>query len=380
MEFDLIDRIRARALQRDDVILGIGDDAAVLQVPAGSHLVVATDTLNAGVHFPPGTAPADVGWKALAVNLSDLAAMGAQPAWCTLSLSLPTADADWLEAFLDGFLGLAARHDVALVGGDTTRGPLSIGVTVHGFVAPGRELRRDGAQVGDDVWVSGTLGDAAGALALWRRFSAHDAASAVGDASDASGAGKPADADAETSRRNDGGAPGALCAGDDVDPAGPGPGRSAGPVSAAPWQRGWQALRPRLDRPTARVATGLALVGVANAAIDLSDGLLADLGHVCRASAVAAELQLEALPTSSALRDAFAPAWRHALQAGGGDDYELCFTAPPAARATIDAIAVATGVALTRIGHIVAGDGVRLFDGGGLEWQSSRAGYTHFAD
>src|SRR5690606_18031178 len=146
-----------------DVVLGIGDDAALLRVPPGQWLVVATDTLNAGVHFPLDTAPADIGWKALAVNLSDVAAMGAAPAWCTLSLSLPEGDTAWVDAFLDGFLELAALHKVALVGGDTTRGPLSVCVTVHGLVGEGAALRRDGARAGDDVWVSGTLGDAAGA-------------------------------------------------------------------------------------------------------------------------------------------------------------------------------------------------------------------------
>lgn len=373
-EFDLIDRIRARAPQRDDVVLGIGDDAAVLQVPAGLQLVVATDTLNAGVHFPPGTAPADVGWKALAVNLSDLAAMGAQPAWCTLSLSLPTADADWVEAFLDGFLALAAHHDVALVGGDTTRGPLSIGVTVHGFVAPGRALRRDGAQVGDEVWVSGMLGDAAGALALWRLLPGHAAAPAQGAEIDAGQ--RP---DAVAAGWNDRGALGAPGAGDDAESAAAMPPRPAGPVSGDASDRGWHALRPRLNRPTPRVATGLALVGVATAAIDLSDGLLADLGHVCRASAVAAQLQLDALPASPALREAFAAARRQALQTGGGDDYELCFTAPTGAHAAIDGIAIATGIALTRIGRIVAGDGVRVLDERGAVWQPARAGYVHFA-
>ena len=373
-EFDLIDRIRARAARRDDVILGIGDDAAILQVPAGMHLVVATDTLNAGVHFPPCTAPADIGAKALAVNLSDLAAMGAQPAWCTLSLSLPAGDTDWIEAFLDGFLAMAARHDVALVGGDTTSGPLSIGVTVHGFIEPGRALRRDGAQVGDEVWVSGTLGDAAGALALWRLLPGHEAALAHVVAIDA---GKRPDALA--TGRNERTAMGAQCAGDDAPSAASLPPRSAGQGSGDALDRGWQALRPRLDRPIPRVATGLALVGLAHAAIDLSDGLLADLGHVCRASAVAAELQLDALPTSPALRDAFAPAQRHALQASGGDDYELCFTAPATARAAIESIAVVTGVALTRVGRVVAGEGVRVFDGCGQAWQPARAGYVHFA-
>ena len=176
-EFELIDRIRRRAATtRGDVLLGIGDDAALLQVPAGQALVVATDTLNAGVHFPTETAPADIGWKALAVNLSDLAAMGAQPAWCMLSLSLPEGEPDWLEAFLEGFLRLAAMHDVALVGGDTTRGPMSVSVTVHGFVDPARALRRATARADDEVWVSGTLGDAAAALAQWRAGAIVDAA------------------------------------------------------------------------------------------------------------------------------------------------------------------------------------------------------------
>ena len=174
-EFDLIARIRARAGSRGDVVLGIGDDAALLQPPAGMQLVVAMDTLNSGVHFPPATAPADIGWKALAVNLSDLAAMGALPAWCTLSLSLPEASDAFVDGFLDGFLELARQHDVALVGGDTTRGPLSVCVTAHGLVEPGMALRRDGARVGDEIWVSGTLGDAAGALAQWQSAGDGDA-------------------------------------------------------------------------------------------------------------------------------------------------------------------------------------------------------------
>jgi thiamine-monophosphate kinase len=312
-EFDLIAIIKARALSRDDVMLGIGDDAALLRMPAGKLLVVATDTLNAGVHFPVETAPADIGWKALAVNLSDLAAMGAQPAWGTLSLSLPGSDAAWLDGFLDGFLALAQVHGIALVGGDTTRGPLSICVTVHGFVDEGAALRRDGARVGDDIWVSGTLGDAAAALAQWR----------------------------------DGRA---------VDPT----------------------LRLRLDRPVPRVALGLALAGVAHAAIDVSDGLLADLSHVCDASGVGAELDVDALPASTALHACFDEAARRELQAGGGDDYELCFTATADRRDAIERIARDTAVGVVRVGRIVAGTGVdaRRVDGG--EWRSMRAGYVHF--
>ncbi|MFT4198730.1 MAG: thiamine-phosphate kinase, partial [Pseudoxanthomonas sp.] len=163
-EFDLINRIRARAGTRADVALGIGDDAALLQPAPGMQLAASTDALNADVHFLADVAPAELGWKALAVNLSDLAAMGAQPAWCTLSLSLPRADPRWLDGFLDGFLQLAAVHGMALVGGDTTRGPLSVCVTALGQVEAGRALRRDGARIGDEVWVTGTPGDAAAAL------------------------------------------------------------------------------------------------------------------------------------------------------------------------------------------------------------------------
>ena len=314
MEFELIDRIRHRAAGRDDVVLGIGDDAALLLPPPGMLLAVATDTLNVDVHFPGETAAADIGWKALAVNLSDLAAMGARPAWATLSLSLPHADVAWVDAFLDGFLELAARHGVALVGGDTTRGPLSVCVTVHGFVAPEAALRRGGARAGDDVWVTGSLGDAAAALVQWR----------------------------------------------------------AGGAADAP-------LRARLDRPVPRIDAGLALAaGIANAAIDISDGLLADLGHVCDASGVGAEIDLAALPASAALQSRFDPEARRAVQATGGDDYELCFTAPPAQRDAIAALAACCATPMTRVGRIVAGVDVHALLADGGEWIAPRAGHVHF--
>ena len=308
-EFDLIARIRARVRDRADVLLGIGDDAALLQPPAGLSLAMTADTLNAGVHFPHETAPFDIGWKALAVNLSDLAAMGAQPAWCSLSLSLPDSDAGWLDAFLDGFLTLADEHGIALVGGDTTRGPLSIAVTAIGFVDARQALRRDGAKVGDDIWVSGTLGDAAAALAQWPSPNA--------------------------------------------------------------------ALRARLDLPTPRVALGLALRGRASAAADVSDGLLADLGHIARASAVGAEVKVDALPASSTLL-ALDAAQRIAWQATGGDDYELCFTAPASQRNAVNAMSSLLGMPLTRIGRVVEGQGVVALDADGNAWRGSRAGYAHF--
>jgi len=316
MEFDLIARIRARAAGRNDVLIGIGDDAALLQPPPGRALAVTMDTLNAGVHFPADTAPADIGWKALAVNLSDLAAMGAEPAWCTLSLSLPEPDPAWLDGFLDGFLALAEAHQLALVGGDTTRGTLSISVTAHGWVEPGTALRRDGARVGDDVWVTGTLGDAAAALDGWQR-----------------------------------GAPGPS------------------------------ALRAHLDRPSPRIVAGRALAGLAHAAIDLSDGLAADLQHICRASGVAAEIWLPMLPTSpalSALATDQDTRWR--WQTSGGDDYELCFTAPPAARARLQAGMAGANTPVTRIGRVLenAACTVSFLTETGTYWSPPHAGFVHF--
>ncbi len=312
-EFDLIETIRGRALARADVLLGIGDDAALLAAPAGMQLACCADTLNAGVHFPADADAAAIGWKSLAVNLSDLAAMAARPAWCTLSLSLPEASADWLEGFLDGFLALAARHEVALVGGDTTRGPLSISVTAIGFVEPGRALRRDGGRVGDEVWVSGTPGDAAAALALWQ-------------------AGHPVP----------------------------------------------DALRQRLDRPEPRVELGLALAGIAAAGIDVSDGLLADLEHVAFASGLGIEVDAGSLPVSAALAALDVPAGqRREWQASGGDDYELCFSAAPADAPRVEAAARGAGVAVTRIGRMVAGAGVRAMVEG-REWRPGQSGYRHF--
>lgn len=314
-EFALIDALRARMdVVRRDVALGIGDDAALLEPVAGQQLVACTDTLVAGVHFLQQTAPADLGWKSLAVNLSDLAAMGAEPAWALLALTLPQDDADFVAGFADGFAALARAHGVALVGGDTTQGPLSITVTALGWVPAGEGLTRSGAQAGDAVCVTGTLGDAAAALALLRD------GTAVSDA-----------------------------------------------------------LLVRMHRPTPRVSAGLALRGRAHACIDVSDGLVADLGHVCTSSGVGAELAADALPCSAALRATFDASTRRGFGLTGGDDYELCFTAAEQQVAKIQADLGTLGVPVTRIGRIVAGAGVRVTDAHGRAVAVLHAGWEHFS-
>jgi thiamine-monophosphate kinase len=326
MEFDLIETIRSRcAITRADVHLGIGDDAALLNVPAGQALAACTDTLVAGVHFPLTTTARDLGWKALAVNLSDLAAMGATPAWALLALTLPEAERDFVAGFAEGFAELAAQHHVALVGGDTTRGPLSVTVTVHGFVPSQRALLRDGAAAGDLVFVTGTLGDAAAGLRCLdpRDARAHALFHAPGDTR--------------------------------------------------------EFLLARLHRPTPRIAAGQALRGVASACIDVSDGLLADLGHVARGSDVGIEVDLEALPASSALLALFDAEARLPLQAAGGDDYELAFTAPAARERDLSRDLARIGCGATRIGRVVAGEGVRLLDAARQPVALRRRGWEHFA-
>ena len=313
-EFALIDLIRSRcAFARADVVLGIGDDAALLAVPPGQRLAVSTDTLVAGVHFPHAATARDIGWKALAVNLSDLAAMGAEPAWATLALTLPGADARWVEGFADGFAELARAHHVALVGGDTTQGPLCVTVTIHGFVPEGAALTRAGAQVDDGVYVTGTLGDAA-----------------------------------------------------------------AGLRQALSKTTGSPHLLERLHRPTPRVAQGLVLRGRATACIDLSDGLAADLGHVCDASSVGARVDADALPASPALEAAFDATARREFQLAGGDDYELCFTLADAQATGVLRDLADSGCAATRIGRVVAGKGVCVHDAAGDPVSLARHGWEHF--
>jgi thiamine-monophosphate kinase len=345
-EFDLIQRYFTRPAP--NTVLGVGDDAALLRVAEGMELAVSTDMLVSGTHFFPDADPFLLGHKTLAVNLSDLAAMGGTPRWATLALALPFAhgnktshdrphpnpppegegaseslremlipvDEDWLRRFSEGFFALAAEYGVELVGGDTTRGPLNLSVTIMGEVPLGRALRRSGANAGDDIWVSGTLGKAALGLAHLQ-------------------------------------------------------GRIALPEDAR------LSCLAALHQPRPRVALGLALRGIANSAIDISDGLLADLGHILECSQVGAEIEFAAIPAveTHGINDALL---QHCVLSGG-DDYELCFTASAAKRDRIEAISTELQLPLTRIGSINAGQGctVRAADGSVMKIKES--GYDHFA-
>lgn len=317
-EFELIQRFFAvQPLHRDDVIVGIGDDAAVLKVPSGHQLVVTTDTLVAGVHFLPDADPQALGYKALAVNLSDLAAMGAEPAWFLLSLTLPEADPTWLQAFSDGLHDLARQYRIQLVGGNTARGPLAITITAHGFVPEGQALRRTGANIGDRIYVTGELGDAG--LALRQRLGRLSLSSAE---------------------------------------------------SAA--------VMHRLDRPLPRIEPGLRLRGLASSVIDISDGLLADLGHILAMSQVGGRLELERIPVSPIYHAHLKElGWDMAL--AHGDDYELCFTIPTQKVARLEQLAPGFGCRLTCIGDIVAGSGLQVADTAGSLYRPSATGHDHFA-
>jgi thiamine-monophosphate kinase len=317
-EFDIIERFFTRqGVVRDDVQYGIGDDAAVVQVPADSELVLCMDTLVGGVHFTAGTPAAAVGHKALAVNLSDLAAMGAVPAWVTLSITLPESDTAWLAGFARGFFALASRYSVQLVGGDTTRGPLSVTVQAHGLVPRGTALTRAGAQPGDHIYVTGTLGDAGLALQIQDE----------------------------------------------------------------------SVLQERLDYPPPRVEAGQALRGLASAVIDVSDGLLADLGHLLEAGSVGATLHVDELPRSTAFLSALErnggnkrAAWFYELPLSAGDDYELCFTVPEArCAAALDALQ-RLGVAVTEIGMIESQPGTSCVLADGAVYQPRATGYRHFGN
>lgn len=316
-EFDLIrDYFSNQSYDREDVVLGVGDDCALLTPPAGMELVVTSDTLVEEVHFQQGTDPRALGHKSLAVNLSDLAAMGATPAWVTLALTLPETDPVWLKSFSSGFLSLAEKHGVALVGGDTTRGPLSFTVTAHGFVRPGTALRRSGASVGDRIFVTGTLGD--GALALLARQG--------------------------------------VCS----------------------VENGLAELERRLDLPQPRLAVGNRLVGVANSAIDISDGLVADLGHICEQSSVGARVLLENIPVTSQVAEYLQQGGSWSTVVAGGDDYELCFTLPPEKLDLLDEVRPILDCELTQVGEIVSEQGVSCIMQDGTVLDCAGSGYQHF--
>jgi thiamine-monophosphate kinase len=316
-EFELIRRYFAELTPpRDDVALGIGDDAALLSAPRGHEVVVTTDTLIAGRHFPEDTDAQAVGWKALAVNLSDLAAMGAEPRWFTLALTLRMADPEWLSGFAAGLGAMAREAGVALVGGDTTQGALSITITAMGTVPAGKAMRRSGARAGDAICVTGTLGDAALALRL----------------GEGAGRGEARSADLEH-------------------------------------------LRARLHRPVPRVAVGAALRDLAHAAIDLSDGLAGDLSHILEASGVGAEVRAGKLPMSPAFKNLSEPEDRLELQLAGGDDYELCVCLPPD---NVVKLRKRLDVPLTEVGRVTRGKTLTVLDARGKKLVVEPFGYRHF--
>jgi thiamine-monophosphate kinase len=318
-EFDLIERFFSRppAAGRTDVVLGVGDDAALLTVPPGSELVAAVDTLVAGRHFPFDCDPRSIGHRALAVNLSDMAAMGATPAWATLALTLPAVDAGWLAGFAEGLLTLADAHGVALVGGDTTAGPLTISVQIMGYVAAGTALRRSGARAGDLLAVTGTLGDAGAGLAL------------------------------ATDRLQ----PGDL-------------------VAAA-------AVTERFDYPTPRVRFGACARGLASAAMDVSDGLAGDLPKLAHASSLAAHVDVGRLPLSPALTSLVPLPQALAWALAAGDDYELLLAVAPEHRQALAAEARRLHLNLTVIGELRRGNGVH-WTHGGAPFAAPAHGYDHF--
>jgi thiamine-monophosphate kinase len=326
-EFDLIRRHFTRPVQH--AALGVGDDCALLRPTAGMQLAVSSDMLVEGRHFLSTVAPAHLGHKALAVNLSDLAACGAQPLAFTLALALPTADEAFVAPFAQGLLALADQHGIELVGGDTTAGPLNICITVIGQVPSGQALLRSGAQVGDELWVSGQLGDARLALEVFR---------------------------------------GKVALADHMSPqAGP------GCITGADFQ----SLRRAMELPQPRVALGLALRGLATSAIDLSDGLVGDLGHVLQSSSVGAVVHTAALPRSAVLARQPLPLQLECLLAGG-DDYELLFTAPASAHAAVLAAGLTANVAVTHCGTIEASPGQRLLGADGQTLRQSFQAFDHF--
>lgn len=319
-EFELIQRYfgdRAHANRRQEIILGIGDDAAITTIPTGQQLVTTTDVLVEGVHFPKETSASDIAYKALAVNLSDLAAMGADPCWFTLTLSMPTADTDWLQEFSAGLFAIAESFDVALIGGDTVRGPLVVGIQACGLVPQGKALLRSGAKAGDAIYVSGTLGDAALALQCLN-----------------------------------------------------------GVIQLGEEERAM--VMQKLNRPLPCVEQGKSLRDIANSCIDISDGLVADLGHILEASHVGATVHQEDIPLSPIYRKYMDKIPDRLSAITFGDDYQLCFTVPPDRINMIDRLAKNKSGLFARIGRIEVEPGLRVCDTKGKEILIGQPGHDHF--
>ncbi|MCW8986803.1 MAG: thiamine-phosphate kinase [Gammaproteobacteria bacterium] len=318
-EFDIIRQYFMLNEGRDDVVLGIGDDAAILSIPENHHLIQSVDTLVAGVHFPVETTPQDIAYKTLAVNLSDMAAMGAEPAWFTLAITLPDDSSAWLDAFSKSLFSLAKKYNVQLIGGDTTNGPLCISITINGFVPAGKALTRNTAQVSDKIYVSGTIGNAALALAAWQ---------------------------------------GECLLKDET--------RSF--------------LNEQLNRPQPQVELGLLLREYASACIDISDGLIADLQHITDNSNVGAAIYFEKIPLSKELKlNLTDEALLLALVLSGGDDYELCFTIPENKQKEFDRVMKEQRISVSCIGEIESPPGVRCFLNN-KEIDIQGKGYEHFVD
>lgn len=316
-EFELIQNCfaeQAAASLHPDVRLGIGDDCAILSPTAGQDLLVTVDTLVAGVHFPDTLSPSQIAGRCLAVNLSDLAAMGAKPAWFTLALTLPEANEAWLREFSRGLFELASQYGISLVGGDTTRGPLSITIQAHGYAPEGLALRRDGAKPGDLIYVSGSVGDAGAGLGLTLK----------------------------------------------------------GHIDESDF------LVQRFVSPTPRLALGQKLLTIASAAIDISDGLLADLGHILKRSQVGAQLQSDYVPVSKALLEAVGKEQALQLALSAGDDYELCFCVSAEQVAEMEILAKQVGVDVSQIGVITREPGLTVLDEYGQLMPLTKTGYQHF--
>jgi len=321
-EFDIIRQFftsSAISELRSDVVLGIGDDAAILDIAEGHYLVQSVDTLVSGVHFPIETSPEDIAYKALAVNLSDMAAMGAEPAWFTLAITLPDDNEKWLKAFSESLFSLAKKYNVQLVGGDTSNGPLCISITINGFVPKDKALTRNNAEVTDKIYVSGTIGDAALALASWQ---------------------------------------GQCLLRDDTA----------------------SYLNKRLNRPSPQVELGILLREYASSCIDISDGLVADLGHITENSHVGAKINFEDIPLSKEFnlnltdKSLIIP-----LVISGGDDYELCFTIPVKKQAEFEAIIEENKLSVSCIGEIESDKGVRCMENN-VEIELQATGYKHFVN